>query len=425
MLTDSLKELLTANNRKRILLYGLEGLGKSYAIKSVSKQIPGGFFIITDFRKDDISGLIGELKSGKDMTEALVTVYKIPEEILGSVKFVLDEFLDPELPDEVRELITAPRGDYKYKEITIIFITSETAWAEKHVDCFDSTIKAEKISFKEYLDISENTWYGQIVEAHMTEKKTMPMLIHNELTDLYYDYISTGGYPDAVYESIRTDITPDLSGIAAKRFNQMIGRISAISKDRTEFINKTEIINTIPLCNLKGRFILSRTGRRHQGRNHIEESIKELTDEGMVLRIPRYDNNGCTLALTDDAVYRYLLNKKRYLYNLSDEKINNLVIENHLRNLLNDWGITQNTWSGTLRLKIGILLKAEEKLIPIRANCIRSMRSPSFEELTERFGPENIGCRIIITENILNESPDIIFLPIYGCEYLKTIIPQL
>ncbi|MCR5521442.1 MAG: hypothetical protein K6F44_05985 [Lachnospiraceae bacterium] len=422
MFKDTVKELLIDNDHKRILLYGLEGLGKTYFACNLFKEIRGGF-IIVNFKSDDTTGIINELKKGKDITEALVTAYGLSE-VLQNVTFVLDEFTELDHIDGISDLITEKKDSYRYKEIKILFITSDVSWVTRHKDRFDECVKAGKVTFAQFLRKSGDSFYAGVVEAHMTKKKSMPSLIHNELIDMYYNYISTGGYIRAVSELTRDDQAVFAEDLAAERYKTLIGNICSETKNTTSSFNKVQIINAIPECSKNSKFIISKTGRRHLSKEQLESDINDLVNEGILIKINRLGSDTYSLALTDDAIYWYLLRKNRIKLNLSEEKIKDLVIENHLRNILYEYGFKTITWAGKYRFKINILVESAGKYYPVRVSCNKSYRNLNYDEFLSKYG-KMTSTHINFTENSFSESGDSIYLPIYGCEYINSFIPQV
>ena len=422
MYKDIIKDLLIKNEKKRILLYGNEGIGKTYFSNTLFFDIGGGMIII-NFRNDDTSRIISALKSGMDITEALVSCYGLSEEMQG-ITFILDEFLETDHINGITELMTKKKPEYKYKGIRIIYITSDIAWAEENKARFDVTVKAGKVSFTEFLQAMGESFYAQVVDAHMTGKKSMPALIHNELVELYYQYISTGGYPRAIAELAKEDPVVFPEDLAAERYKTMIGNINIREPNCINAYNKLKIINTIPECAFNSKFIISKTGRRHIDKQSLENNIEDLVQDGILIKIPRLGSDSYSLALRDDAIYRYLLIKNSFILNMNEEKIKDLVIENHIRNVLHDIGVGSYTWSGKNRFRINVLIESAGKFYPIKVSCNKSKRKVKYDE----FYKEYINCMSVpiqVTESSFNESKDSIYLPIYGCEYLKTIIPQL
>ncbi len=422
MYKEKVIDLLLRNEKKRILLYGYEGIGKTYFANKLFYDISGGIIII-NFRSDNTNGIVSALKSGMDITEALVSCYGISEEMQG-VTFVLDEFLEIDKISGITDLITAKRKEYKYTGIRIIFITSDMTWAETNKDRFDESVKAEKISFTDFLQKMGESFYAQVVDAHMTGKKTMPALIHNELIEMYYQYISTGGYPRAVEELAKEDPVVYPEDLAAERYKTVIGNINIREQNNTRAYNKTRIINTIPECAISSKFILSKTGRRHIDKQELENDINDLIRHGIIIKIPRLGNDSYSLALNDDAIYRYLLTRDSYSLNLNEEKIKELVIENHIKNIIYDRGAGIYTWSGKNRFKINVLTESAGKYYPIKVNCNKSLRKVKYDEFIKEYD-NCTSTPIQLTESTFIESKDSIYLPIYGCEYLDTVIPQL
>jgi len=418
MFKERIKDLLKNTDHKRILLYGLEGLGKTYFANSLFEDIHGGYIII-NFRSDDISNLINNLNEGMDITEALVNAYSLSE-VLHSVTFILDEFLET---DHIKGL-TEKKKSYKYKDLKIIYITSEQAWSKKHSALFDACICANKVSFTDFLRQSGDSFYAGVVEAHMKEKKNMPSLIHNELTDMYYQYISTGGYPRAVYESAKEDTEVFPEDLAAERYKGLIGNICIKEQNSTSAQNKIQIINTIPECSKNSKFVISKTGRRHIDKRQLEKDIEDLIEDDVIIKIPRLGSTSYSLALTDDAIYRYLLIKNKYNLQLSEEKIKELVIENHIRNILAEKEIKTFSWTGKNRFKINVLIESDGKFCPVKVICNRSKRKINYFEFLKEYG-KMTSVIFQFTESSFSDSKDIIYMPIYGCEYLENFIPQL
>ena len=144
----------------------------------------------------------------------------------------------------------------------------------------------------------------------------------------------------------------------------------------------------------------------------------------MIIKTERLGSDSFNLSLTDDAIYAYLLRKDRYKLNLTQEKINDLVIENHIRNVLYRDGIKTLSWSGKYRFRINILIESGGKYYPVKVSCNKSARTVNYDEFLSEYGKIS-STRIQFTESSFSETNDTIYMPIYGCEYLKTIIPQV
>ncbi|MCR5829578.1 MAG: hypothetical protein K6F93_04410 [Lachnospiraceae bacterium] len=422
MYKDEIRNTLFQNKDKRILLYGRPGLGKSCFANELYNEFRGRF-IIVNFRRDNVTEILEGLKNCKDITEALVDAYRLSGELL-SVTFVLDEFLDLKYENDLKEKITERKDEYKYKDIKIIFIADDVAWAKNKSDLFDKCIKADKISFEEFLIRSGEKFYAQVVNAHMTAKKTMPSLIHNELTDMYYQYLSTGGYIRPVIELTKENPAVMTEDLAAERYEALIGNISVKEKDGTKLQNKIGIINTIPICAKNSRFVFSKTGRRYIGKEQLENNVNELIDDGIIIRIPRLNDDSYSLALTDDGIYRYLLIKNRSELALTDDRIKELVIENHIRNLLKEAGFNVYTWAGKYRFRINTIIESKGKYHPVKVACSGTTRNVNYEEFFSLY-KDLTSTKIHITESSFNESKDSINMPVYGCEYIDNFIPQL
>ena len=421
MYTETLKKSLLEGKSKRILLYGQHGLGKTYFANNIYEDIRGGF-ITVNFRSDDVTEISKQIKAGKDITEALVTAYRLSEELL-SVTFILDEFTEPCIDKEFIEKLTETKKEYKYNSLRVIFITSDVSWAESHSDRFDECVKADRITFADFLRKSGDSFYAQVIDAHMTKKKSMPSLIHNELIDMFYQYLTTGGFPRPVAEITKENpmVFPD--DLAGERYRILIGDICFKEDNKTSAYNKIQIINAIPECSKNSRFVISKTGRRHLSKQQLESAIEELINDGIIIKIPKIGSDSYSLALTDDGIYSYLLRINRNKLNLTEDRIKELVTENHIRNLLHNKGIKAYTYAGKYRFKINILAESGGKLFPIRVSCSKSTRSPNYDEFIAEYG-DKTSFRIHFTESSFSESKGTVYLPVYGCEYLEKVIPQ-
>ena len=56
------------------------------------------------------------------------------------------------------------------------------------------------MGFDEFLEGTGREWYSELIKGHFEKKRAVPQMLHNELLEMWDDYLRVGGMPEAVLE---------------------------------------------------------------------------------------------------------------------------------------------------------------------------------------------------------------------------------
>lgn len=184
--------------KKRILLTGTPGVGKSFLAQAVAKA--GGTRYFTCDLTMDVS-FCGQLKRDGLMR----TLASLAPDRSKEVLYILDgaEALGREA---LEKLLSEPLPEY------LILITCRRDWffGENGIR-LPETVREEFLfpyDFEDFLRAMGNEWYLDILNAYAKQQKPIPELMLEELNDCLYDYLMVGGYPAVVqsYQAQRGDL---------------------------------------------------------------------------------------------------------------------------------------------------------------------------------------------------------------------------
>lgn len=404
-----------------LLITGARGVGKTETLRETADN--SYLRIIYMNFEDDmrIAEAFSGLAPDAGIEDALSSVLNIEREYLNGFLFIFDEFT---FCNAVGNILDAVNGD---EGLHIICLTSFELKAG--FKAF-TRLKMHPMSFTEFLSACDKDWYADIIEGHFEKFKSIPDMIHEEISDLFDDYMHTGGMPEAVYEYLRTreyEHSFASARPAGNIYNYLICDLKHVFADE-DVAKARQLIEHIP----------ENTGRRYRYGsirkglcyNDFSGIIGTLERNGMILARRRIEISGTNeyefrenmvkLSYNDHGVLRYCLGA---FTSIDEEEEEARILNNYAETVLNNSGIESAYWESEYQSSIDFIIMTGDGIIPaevrtennIRSKALRIFESKYQPEMMLRFGRDNFSRN----DKIRN-------IPLYSLECLKKYgIPRL
>ena len=215
-------------NKRSFIIYGMKSTGKTYSVLDYVKENYEEYLYV-DVKHDEAfinaltaylgidpdTDLIGSkpgVFSNPERSERSDTslnffseFFKIDPEYLVNIPIILDNTFDwlPECG-----LFDGYTGALK------LFIITDTkvhaGWYEEALGVADSVYHMLPVDFGEFLIATDHEWYDEVISGHISNKRKIPDMIHEEITDLFELYKVLGGCPEIVEEYLRMGSTESI-----------------------------------------------------------------------------------------------------------------------------------------------------------------------------------------------------------------------
>lgn len=194
-------------------------------------------------------------------------------------------------------------------------------------------VRLYPFDFEEFLIATNNEWYAEAIKEHFNTNKPLPDIVHNDLLNMFNDYMYIGGMPSVINEYLLTDSYVNVTEKHALLSNSNMAALSAKIPEG-EYIKAVNVYKTIPTqlmrANKKFQYSLIRKGAT---RKLYEKTIQYLCNTGYIVKCDRlYSEN-------DDESFKLYMNDVGILYSTTksiyNDEFNKSLVENYvLQNLL-------------------------------------------------------------------------------------------
>lgn len=404
--------------RKPLLLYGAKQIGKTFSVLDFGKK---EYKNTIYFNTENNKNLLNVFKKERATEKIILNLSLLSGETIlkEDTLIILDNVVELDI---IKGLKVFGSEHSKYH---IIAITSKK---EKL-----SEFKGEELQFKamtamdfeEYLWAKDEKSLAEIIRESFTKKKTCPF--HKVALDLFMDFLETGGLPEVIYESINGKSSNELDAIKQKIIDVYKKEI-AINNVLIDIPRGIEVLDSIPeqlkKDNKKFQYGLMGTGKRAK---EYESTINYLINNQIVIRSNKIskiksplssckEKDSFKLYANDEGLlYSMLhLNKKQLL---TDEKIKEVLYENHLASTLSDGGYTLYYYQSEGKAEVNFVIQNRNgQIIPIELTTRSNSKAKSLAVLMKKF---TIIQAYRITENNFSTKKEIRYIPVYAAFCLK------
>ena len=333
-ITENISNWYTNNITPHLYLTGMRGTGKTTLIteffsgQTAQEQLYINFetdYVIRNFFIDYFSGNISSLdqhsESNKSISGALALYFNADAQNFDSSVIIIDE------------LHTACLGDIPFsaadneKKSRIIFIDSEGTETENLPISF-THIKVYPMMFDEFMDNTGKEWYHEVISGHFERNRSIPELVHNEINDIFSDYLSTGGMPAVINKYIEHSennnhiFTPEEYQLKELR-NILMGIQEYESRESHKMLS---LLDNIVLQMLSGnRHYIFRQLVKGTSGSYYSDPIRKLCESGILIRSTFGGHNRFYWADTG-----MLSAKIKACYKCDEERFDEIITRNYI-----------------------------------------------------------------------------------------------
>ena len=255
------------------------------------------------------------------------------------------------------------------------------------------------MSFEEFLWESDKAVFADTIEECFNNNLPMEQTLHENLLDLYREYLIVGGMPLAVYNYVNNDRILSYTDI-----QRII--VDTYVSDMTKYTDQAQSIKTINTFdsiipqlakeNKKFQYKLIAKGARA---SLFGESIDWLIKAGVVVKSTRISSGNTPPNITKDLsafkLYMGDIGLASYKAGLTRENIRIFdktfmggITENYVANTLtcNDYELFY--WESDSKAEVDFVIMKEGSIIPIEVKSNQNTRSYSLNSYMKKYAPD-------------------------------------
>ncbi len=277
------------------------------------------------------------------------------------------------------------------------------------------------MDFEEFLEASNNQWYISVIREHYKTLKPIPTIVHNDILNIFYDYLLIGGMPSAVNEYLALESVLNVSELHYSIQNHQLNCLRLHSTE-TSYSKLESLYQTLDLQlskkNKKFKYNMIRKGAT---KNQYQLEVKTLEDYGLILSCLPLEESmiGQKLYLYDVGILvtkaKMNLSCKELTPNSEQYKgfIENCVAQNLVSN-----GYSLYYWESGSQAKIDFILNKNNTYIPIEVYSDEHTKSKSVNIFTNTY---EIPYSIKVSPKNFAEHQHIQYVPLYAVFCIELI----
>ena len=389
-----------------LVISGARGVGKTYLIYNFAKEHYGANLYFNFEQNYNVRSLFSSdcIQTIKNINTYFETMVDYNITIL-----ILDEFSQCE---NVISFINniASYNEKNDEKIHIICANSDVNNIEINYSLNAKTLTLYPFDFEEFLIATNNEWYVEAIRDHFYTNKPLPDIVHEELLDIFNNYMYIGGMPSVINEYTIMDSYINISEKQNLLTNSNLSDLRSKISDG-EFVKVMSVYNTISSQlmkeNKKFQYSIIRRGAT---RKIYENTINYLCSTGYISKCNKYMDS------PEDDNFKLYMNDVGILYSMSkniyNEEFNKALIENYvLQNLISNNNVV-TFWESKSQAKIDFVAQKGDKLYAIEVKNGNNTRSKNYSIFKEMH-PENTGLIKISTKNF-TLSKGVKYIPLYA-----------
>lgn len=375
-----------------LFITGIKGSGKTFLALDFAKNFFEGYIYInfeTNFHLRELF-LSGATLKEKSFLNIISEEFEIPTELLPNVLIVFDEVSF--VIHEINYFINYSRANL---EILPNIIMISSIGDTKPLDFIYKHIRLFPLDFGEFLDAIGSKWYAEVIEGHFANHKKIPGIVHDELLELFDDYLTVGGMPGAINDYLTNNSFDNIPEIHIRTYDSIINFLSKNSFE-SDALKIKQIAEVLPAQfmkdNKKFQFNYIRKGVT---RNLYKSAVDKLVCSGFTIQSKPYgetDDSAYKLYCYDSGTLKSLLESSNYS-NITDtsKKTANIseriFYENYIAQILCSKNKTFGFWESSSSAHLEFILNDGENVVPIEIKTANNSKSKSMSVYIEKNNP--------------------------------------
>ena len=364
-ITNELVKWKIDSYKRPLLLYGISGCGKTHIVLKFGKSEYKNVVYFDCFDNLELNYVIEKNTTKEKLIRALSAISL--ETILKEDTLIVFDNVNEKVITSIKKLFTGE--DYH-----IIMITSDNQLVKKHKSDRINYKKMDLVTFPEYLKYIGKEQLVDFIEDSFKNNKSMPF--HTLATELYNDFVLTGGYPNAILEYKQEEDYNMLGNIHDKNIKLM--KYKLLKLDNLIDIKRSqEVYNNISIQllkeNKKFQYGNIKPGARSK---EYEKSIDFMKNNNMIIKSTRITELTSPLSKAkDEESFKLYYNDSGILYKklnisgnrlLTNTKLLELLYENNIVKTLSNNGFNIYHYHSGGKAFIDIVIQTRTgKIIPI------------------------------------------------------------
>lgn len=378
--------------KRPLYLSGCRGVGKTYlALEFAKTYFEGNLYINFEHNSKlcNYFKMQEEQIFPSDFIEILSNYYQIPEELLGTILFILDE-----LPSCFCAYQSFLRFSAIEQGLSVVIISSEITEHSKYLEQISKDfyfVSLYPMDFFEFLSANNLEWYTDIIKAHSINCKKVPEIVHNELITLLEDYLIVGGMPAAVNEYIHLQSTENIIEIHRLFTQSLFIQLQDVFSESDAFkmrqifeITQYQLLKE----NKKFQYYMIRKGAT---KNMFYSAIEQLKRMNQILKCNRLLSDGRVeeelfrLYYYDVGIFNSLIQCNKTIGNVIEEHCRKAILENYIAQTLTCCQYQIYYWESKFQAKIDFIINHKEGMIPLELYLSHNMKTKSIKTFNNYF----------------------------------------
>lgn len=423
--------------RTPFFLYGVRNCGKTYLAMDFAKSFFEGILYVNF---EDLSFLKLRLEHGcrqlteqqnqkspllfaEDFYSLLAECFDVPAEYLGNFLIVFDEVM---ASSPVYQVICSI---WKQEwTLCLLLISSHGPELPANIAAAlkQNIHHLTPLQFDEFLVAIGSEWYAEVIKGHYQTIKKVPTIVHNELMDLFLDYLHIGGMPAAVNDYLLFHSTDNIHEVH-RNLDGILRCQIQMGYEKGQALKMLQILDVIPEQlakeNQKFQFRMIRKGVTLA---MYHDAIQNLLRDSMILCCTKLNDSNSFKLFPADVGLLYSSRNTAALMkdtnentglNISAEvqgqaiELQKELLDSYVMQTLVSSGYQPVFWESASQAKIDFILQREEGAIPVEVKAGESSRSKSLSIYRSQC---NIPYSIKISSRNFEFTNQIKYIPYYA-----------
>lgn len=398
--------------KRPLLISGISGCGKTHTILEFGKNNYKNTIYFDCFENLELNYVIEKNKTQEKLIRALSAISL--ETILKEDSLIVLDNVTDKILNSIKNLFTGE--DYH-----IIMITSDEELAKNNKTDRINYKKMDLVTFPEYLKYIGKEQLVVFIEDSFKNNKSMPF--HTLATELYNDFVLTGGYPDAIVEYTKNQDYNMLGNIHDKNIKLM--KYNLLKLDNLIDIKRgQEVFGNISIQllkdNKKFQYGTIKPGARSK---EYEKSIEFLQNSNMIIKSTRITELTSPLSKAkDEESFKLYYSNSGTLYKklnvsgnrlITNTKLLELLYENNIVKTLSSNGFNIYHYHSGGKAFIDIVVQTRTgKIIPIE--ILHGEDNAKSKSMTLSMKKYNLNLGIRFGNEDFKQKNNIKYIPYYA-----------